>query len=194
VRGFGETARRKDLDGGDYRSCRVLLLHGLLTGRTVIGQRVWDMQRILDWALARDDVDPARVGMVGVSGGGTVTLFTSAVDKRVGVCVPLCYFCTFVGCVGSMYHCDCNYVPGILRLGEMHDVAGLIAPRPFRAVAGDKDKIFPIGPVREAYEKLREIYRVFGAEDRCELHVASGGHRFYAEGAWPFLRRHLAAE
>jgi fermentation-respiration switch protein FrsA (DUF1100 family) len=191
VRGFGETARAKDVEEGAYRSCRVLLMHGLLQGRTVVGQRVWDMQRLLDWALSRDDVDGSRVVITGNSGGGTITLFTAAVEPRICVAVPGSYFCTFAGSIGSVQHCECNYVPGILRLGEMHDVAGLIAPRPFMAVNGEKDEIFPIAHVREAFSKLQEIYRIFGAEGQCELYVGPAGHRYYKAGAWPFIRRWL---
>ena len=74
---------------------------------------------------------PSRIAITGNSGGGTVSLFAAACDTRISVSVPGCYFCTFAGSIGSIAHCDCNYVPGILRLGEMHDVAGLIAARDF---------------------------------------------------------------
>ncbi len=82
-------------------------------------------------------------------------------------------------------------MPGILRLGEMYDVAGLMAPRPFMAIAGRDDGIFPIQHVRLAFEKLRHVYEVAGAADRCELFVGEGGHRYYGAGAWPFVRKWL---
>jgi hypothetical protein len=71
----------------------------------------------------------------------------------------------------------------------MYDVAGLIAPRPFRAIAGKADPIFPIAAVREAYDRLKAIYRVAGVEDRCELYVGEGPHRYYRAGSWPFIRK-----
>ena len=140
-------------------SCRLQLMHDVLLGRTPIGDRVWDMSRLIDWAIAHQGVDPARIAITGNSGGGTVSLFAAACDTRISVAVPGCYFNTFAGSIGSIMHCDCNYVPGILRLGEMHDVAGLIAPRPFLAVAGRDDRIFPVAHTRPAFEQLAGVYR-----------------------------------
>ncbi len=191
TRGFGETRTEADRCGNALSSCRTRLMHGLLVGRTPIGERVWDISRLIDWALSRDDVDARRIAITGNSGGGTVSLFAAACDERIAVAVPSCYFCTFRASIGSIRHCDCNYVPGILRLGEMYDVAGLIAPRPFRAIAGEQDPIFPIAHVRAAFERLQRIYAAAGAADDCSLYAGAGGHRFYKDGAWPFIRRHF---
>jgi len=189
VRGFGETARAEDLAEGRNSSCRVQLMHGLLVGRTPIGERVWDVSRVIDWALTQFDVDPERIAVTGNSGGGTVSLFAGAMDERIAVTVPSCYFSTFVGSVGSIAHCDCNYVPGILQLGEMYEVAGLIAPRPFCALTGREDAIFPVEEAKKAFSQLQHIYAVAGAPKNCELYVGEGGHRYYGEGAWPFIRK-----
>ena len=191
TRAFGETRTEKDRAEGRTSSCRSQLLHGLLAGRTPIGERVWDMGCLIDWAVANLDVDPGRIAMTGNSGGGTVTLFAAACDSRIAVAMPGCYFCTFEGSIGVIGHCECNYVPGILRLGEMYDVAGLVAPRPFAAIAGRDDEIFPLQQVRYAYRRLQEIYAVAGAGEHCSLYEGEGGHRYYSEGAWPFLRRYF---
>jgi hypothetical protein len=110
-------------------------------------------------------------------------------DERIAVTVPSCSFSTFVGSIGSIAHCDCNYVPGILQLGETYDVAGLIAPRPFCALAGREDTIFPVEEAKKAFGQLQRIYAVAGAPENCQLYVGEGGHRYYGEGAWPFIRR-----
>ena len=188
MRAFGETRTEKDRAENSGNSCRSQLMHGLLAGRTPIGERVYDMGCLIDWAVANLPVDAGRIAMTGNSGGGTVTLFTSACDTRIAVAMPGCYFCTFEGSIGLIAHCDYNYVPGILRLGEMYDVAGLIAPRPFSAIAGKEDGIFPLEQVEFAYERLQRVYTVAGAADRCQLYVGEGGHRYYKDGAWPFLR------
>jgi len=191
TRGFGETRTEHDRETDAPNSCRLLEFHGLLSGRTAIGQRVWDIERLMDWALANLDVDTRRIAITGNSTGGMISLFAAACDKRISISVPSCYFCTFRGSIGSIYHCDCNYIPGILRLGEMADVAGLIAPRPFCAITGAEDEIFPLAETRRAFGRLRRIYALAGAADKCELHVGSGGHRYYREGSWPFIRRHF---
>ena len=73
-------------------------------------------------------------------------------------------------------------------------MAGLIAPRPFNAIAGRSDPIFPIDQVEFAYERLRQVYAVAGVADACQLYIGEGGHRYYKDGAWPFVRRHFATE
>lgn len=192
TRGFGETRTAEDKTSGNLSSCRTELMHDLLVGRTPTGVRVWDMSTLLDWALANLSIDSRRIAITGNSGGGTIALFTAACDTRFTVAVPGCYFNTFTGSIGSIRHCDCNYVPGILRLGEMYDVAGLIAPRPFCAIAGKDDAIFPIEEAQYAFKQLQRIYAVADASEDCELYVGDGGHRYYSAGAWPFVAKHFA--
>jgi dienelactone hydrolase len=191
TRGFGATRSDEDLKNDAAYSCRSLLLQDILVGRTPIGDRVWDMSRLIDWALKNLPVDPAKIVMTGNSGGGTVTLFAAAIDTRIAVAVPSSYFCTFTGSIGAMRHCECNYVPRIMELGEMADVAGLIAPRPFCAVQGKKDNIFPIEESRKAFAHLTQIYAASGYGSNCELYEGAEGHRYYKAGVWPFVKKHL---
>ena len=187
TRAFGETRSPTDREQHKTSSCRQQLMHDLLVGRTPIGDRVWDMSRLIDWAIAHQGADAARIAITGNSGGGTVSLFAAACDTRIAVSVPGSYFCTFAGSIGSIAHCDCNYVPGILRLGEMPDVAGLIAPRHFLAVTGRDDQIFPIAHTEAAFAQLMKVYRVLSVPERCELYVGDGGHRYYKERVWSFV-------
>lgn len=191
TRGFGATRSDEDLKSDAAYSCRSLLLQDILVGRTPIGDRVWDMSRLIDWALKNLPVDPAKIVMTGNSGGGTVSLFAAAIDTRIAVAVPSSYFCTFTGSIGAMRHCECNYVPRIMELGEMADIAGLIAPRPFCAVQGKKDGIFPIEESRKAFAHLAQIYAASGYGSNCELYEGAEGHRYYKAGVWPFVKKHL---
>ena len=193
TRAFGETRTAKDIEADKIHSCRDQLVHDLLLGRTPIGERVWDTSRLIDWAVANLPIDAGRIAITGNSGGGTISVFASACDTRIALSMPGCYFCTFVGSIGTIHHCECNYVPGLLRLGEMYDVAGLIAPRPFCAIAGRHDPIFPIDHVHAAFDRLKAVYEVAGAGDKCELAVGEGGHRFFKTPAWNFVRRHFSA-
>jgi dienelactone hydrolase len=189
ARGFGDTRTEEDRAANNLSSCRSQLMHGLLLGRTPIGERVWDISCLLSWALENLEIDSQRIAITGNSGGGTISVFAAACDRRISVAAPGSYFCTFTDSIGSIFHCDCNYVPGILRLGEMYDVAGLIAPRPFCAIAGELDEIFPISAVRYAYQMLQKVYTVAGCAENCQLYVGEGGHRYYKAGAWPFIRK-----
>ena len=192
TRAFGETRSAEDKESNLVASCRAQLVHDLLVGRTPIGDRVWDMSRLIDWAIEHESVDSERIAITGNSGGGTVSLFAAACDTRISVAVPGSYFNTFAGSIGAMRHCDCNYVPGVLRLGEMHDIAGLIAPRYFLAVAGREDHIFPIEHTKAAFAKLAAVYEAASVPERCELYIGDGGHRYYKERVWSFIAEAFA--
>lgn len=192
MRAFASLRRRQEIEADATSSCRELQMHALLFGRTLIGERVWDIGRLIDYAATRPEVDVSRVAITGNSGGGTVSLFAAACDTRITVAVPSSYFCTFEASIGSIHHCECNYVPGIMTVGEMYDVAGLTAPRHFLAVAGREDPIFPYAGVAEAFERLQRVYEVAGVPERCQLYVGDGGHRYYKAGVWPFVRQAFA--
>ncbi len=192
TRGFGETRTEQGKAEDAQNSCRDLLVHDLLVGRTPTGDRVWDISRLIDWAFNTLPVDKQRVAITGNSTGGTISLFAAALDERIALSAPGSYFCTFAGSIGSIHHCECNYIPGLLTLGEMADIAGLIAPRPFMAINGKEDSIYPIDEVYKAFEHLKEIYKAAGAPEHVALYVGEGGHRYYKAGVWPFIRRYFA--
>ena len=189
MRGFASMRRSEDIERDKTSSCRTLQMHALLFGRTLIGERVFDISRLIDYATTRNEVDTSKIAISGNSGGGTISLFAAACDTRIGVAVPSSYFCTFTRSIGSINHCECNYVPGIMTVAEMYDVAGLIAPRPFMAVAGKKDAIYPYPAVQEAFAKLKRIYAVAGVPERCCLSTGEGGHRYYKREVWSFVKK-----
>lgn len=175
------------------RDCRSQFIHALLAGRTATGERVWDMMRLIDWAVSLPEVDPDRILVIGNSGGGVITLYTAAADPRVKIAVPSCSYCAFVGENGLVHHCDCNTVPGILRFGEIWDIAGLIAPRHLLIVNGKKDRLFPLNEVDRAVEGIRKIYKTAGAPDHVDHKYGPEGHRFYKNLMWPFIEKNLTS-
>jgi dienelactone hydrolase len=178
-----------DLDGRHgERDCRAHVIHCLLAGRTAIGERVWDLQRILDWALTLPGVDQHRVLMMGNSGGGMVTMFAAACDERITVAVPSCSFAPSASVSGYIFHCDCNTVPGLMELGGLPGVVGLAAPRHVLAVNGRKDSLFAAAEVERAAAQVRLIYRAAGAAARFQHRWGDEGHRFYRHLMWPFVR------
>lgn len=169
------------------QNCRSHLLHALLAGRTVIGERVWDLERLLDWAAALPEADASRVLMMGNSGGGVATLYAAACDERVTTAVASCSFCGYVGANGLIHHCDCNVVPGVLGFGEFHDVCGLIAPRRLLVVHGAHDPLFPRAEVERAVAGLWRVFETAGAAASFRHVWGDGGHRFYRRLMWPFV-------
>lgn len=170
--------------------CYKSSMAALLIGRTTIGERVWDVQCAIN-ALERhfrSVVDCARIILMGNSGGGTTTIYASALEPRIAYAMPSCSFCTFDDSIASIDHCACNFVPRIRNAFDMDDLAGLIAPRPLVIVAGRHDDIFPIGAVKRAFSSAQNLYAAAGALDSIRLLVGEGGHRFYADDAWPVMK------
>jgi len=187
-RGFGERHwkwGKKEIIGSDDQAA----MHALMLGRTLIAERVFDVDRGIDYLMTRDDVQPKRIGVMGNSGGGTISMFSSAMLPRLATAMPSCYFCSFEHSVMAMPHCGCNFVPGILTVAEMSDVMGLFAPKPLVIVAGKHDDIFPIHAVRSQFRLLQKIYAAAGAPDNCKLVVGDGDHRFYADLSWPKMNK-----
>jgi dienelactone hydrolase len=174
-------------------ACQPVGGSALLLGETILGWRVYDTMRAIDWIGTRPELDRARVGCLGCSGGGTCTLFTAALDSRVRAAMVSSYLNTFRDSIMSVSHCIDNYVPGILNWAEMYDVAGLVAPRPLFAEGGLRDEIFPIAATRASFERVKKVYEIFGAADRTELEVFDGPHGFWGKRGLPFLAQHLAA-
>ena len=191
VRGFWEMSRIEELTNGQGSSCDELQRMAMMYGRTLIGERVHDIGKLIDYAESRPELDSSKIVITGNSGGGTVSLFAAAIDERIRIAMPGSYFCTFFDSVVSLHHCACNIVPGIMQIAEMYDIAGLIAPRPFLAINGVRDPIFPFEAAQEAFAHVKRIYTAMGHQDRCELYAGQGEHRYYKERAWSFVKEHL---
>ena len=173
-------------------TCRYLSTLAWHHGGSVLGMRVRDLRRMLDHLLDSPQIDPGRAGIMGISGGGMLALFTSAIDTRLRATVVSGYFSTFKDSILAMGHCWCNFVPGLGDFGEMHDLAALVAPRPLLVESGTQDVIFPITAVRAGLGKARRHYALHHADAALAQHLFVGGHRIDGRKAMPFLQQHLA--
>jgi len=177
--------------GAEATACQPSAGAALLLGQTMLGWRVYDVMRSVDWIETRKELDARRVGCMGISGGGTVTTFAAALEPRIRAAMISGYLNTFRDSVMSLSHCIDNYVPGILNWAEMYDVAGLIAPRPLFVESGIKDDIFPIGASKQSFARVRKVYEVFGAGLLVQQEVFNDIHSFYGVQGLPFLAKRL---
>jgi len=186
--GFGERREEEDIKKGpSTSSCWFLSLWALMFGKTIIGRRVWDVMMSIEYLKNRKEVDSDAVGVIGISGGGTTALFSAAIDDRIKVAVVSGYLCTFKDSILSIRHCIDNYIPGILKYGEMYTVAYLIAPRPLFIEHGTKDKIFPISATKRAYEKIKAVYEFLKVSERVDCDFFEGVHEICGRKSYDFL-------
>ena len=162
---------------------------------------VWDVLRLVDYLETRPDVDPKRIGIMGISKGGTEAYLAAAVDPRFLVAVPI------IGVQGYRWALDNNQwqpriamfrppvesaakdagvtqvdaafvrrfydrvVPGIYGDYDAGSMMALIAPRPLLAINGDSDSRTPLPGVEEAVAVARAAYIRMGAEDKLALYL-----------------------
>lgn len=171
----------------EVRVCQQVAMQALLVGRTLLGERVYDVNRLVDTLSHFPEVDKQRISIMGQSGGGTAAYHAAALEPRIRSVLTSCAFNRYDQSILPIYHCCCNYVPGFLENFEMCDLAMLIAPRPLLVVCGRDDDIFPLDGVLAAFDTVQKIYRAAGNKHGCRMVVGQGGHRFYPEEAWPIF-------
>jgi cephalosporin-C deacetylase-like acetyl esterase len=152
-------------------------LQTLAIGDSVARYRIWDGIRGIDYLVSRKDVDPQRIGCMGCSGGGTLTTYISALDRRVKVAVPACYINSWLALLEGPGPQDGEQVfPHFLSEGlDIADFIELFAPKPW-LIESTKEDFFPLEGARQAYEDAKRFYTLFGAEDHLQWFVGPGGH------------------
>ncbi|MBB3111760.1 hypothetical protein FHS18_003828 [Paenibacillus phyllosphaerae] len=164
-------------------------------GYTLAGMMTWDLRRLLDYIATRDDCDPARIGCGGMSGGGMQTLWLAALDDRVSCAIISGYFYGFHDSHLMMPHnCGCNFVPNLWKYVDMGDIGALIAPRPLLIETGCRDHLNGrrgMANVLPQVELVRDVYKIYNAEEQLEHDVFDGEHEWNGRMAQPFLNRWL---
>ncbi len=190
--GFG---RRRDIDFNTYfnlwNACEHPSKCGVHFGHSMTGIRIYDAIRMLDFLQQRDEVDPDKIAMVGISGGGLVTQFTAALDDRVKAACVSGHINLYATSILGLRHCIDNYAPGLGQIADNDDVACLIAPRGLLVESGLQDPIFPIDATRQAIAKLEKCYALLDASDNLETDLFDSGHEFSGAKTWTFFKAQL---
>ncbi len=186
--GFGEARLKKDLIKPFYiSSCDELSHHLLPYGLTTASIRVLQAVACGKILLNQKFVDPERLGIMGISGGGLTALYASVIDENFKKTVISGYVNTFESSILSMWHCPDNYIPNILTVGEIYDFAASLAPRELLIESGTKDKLFPIEASKKAHAEIRNVYSLIGASDKLQIDVFEGKHSVNGRKSFDFL-------
>jgi dienelactone hydrolase len=189
-------------DESPYRGfARVLAENGYVTistdvgqhkvyeeGRTLMGERLWDVMRCVDYLTTRREVDTDRIGCAGLSLGGEMAMWLGAMDTRMQVTVSSGFLTT----VENMRqgHCPCWDFIGFTENFDFADIYSLTAPRYLQCQNGKLERApggFPVSIAEKAMEEIKKCYRVFGKEDRATLVVHPAGHVFDVPSAMKLL-------
>jgi cephalosporin-C deacetylase-like acetyl esterase len=109
----------------------------LVLGTPVVGQRVWDILRTLDYLVARPDVDGSQVRMIGQEEAGLASLMATVIDPRIQSILLIRTLVSYMSVVQSTdYSLSLDwFVPGILRHFDVLDLAAAVSPRSVWMVA-----------------------------------------------------------
>ena len=148
-------------------------------GYTPAGVEVWNVIRALDYLETRPEVDKARFGITGRSGGAAMSWFAAAVEPRIKVAVPVMGNSTYAANVEAntqRRHCDCMF----LINSHMHDMmhqGALIAPRPLYMMHGRQDLLFPVPGYEEFERTVGKLYASYGGSEKFKNLVVDTAHK-----------------
>lgn len=186
--GFGEARLNKDLIKPFYiSSCDELSHHLLPYGLTTASMRVFQAICCGKILLEQGNIDNEKLGIMGISGGGLTALYSAVLCNEFKKIVISGYVNSFKSSILSMWHCPDNYIPDILRTGEIYDFASSLAPRRLLIESGEKDKIFPIDASKKAHESIKRIYALVGAEGNLTVDIFNGKHSVSGRKSFDFL-------
>lgn len=201
--GQGERLQYHNGEGGSLvgigvREHNVAARQQILVGEFVGAWFVWDGIRAMDVLLSQENVDATRVGVTGNSGGGNMTTYAVANDPRCTMSAPSCW-------ITSWHHNGVNEEPidaeqcalNALGLGvEQSDLLLVQAPEPAIMITQEQDFFDQRGSL-EAYDRLRHVYEILGAEDNLAYHVGPQRHGYWQDGReamYAFFNRHAGVD
>ncbi|UOQ43971.1 dienelactone hydrolase family protein [Halobacillus salinarum] len=188
VAGIGSRMLKQDVKENKSNSCYSMAVHLLMCGKTLAGLRVAEARRLIDYMCTYQDVQENRIGIMGFSGGGVISAYTSMLDERVHATVLSGCCNTYKGSILSINHCLDNYIPDIINLGEMPELIGAIAPGFLFVEAGRYDKLFPFPHTEEALNTIGSMYENSGAAPNFSSEVFNGGHEISGHKALDWLQ------
>ena len=150
-----------------------------LTGSSLSHWFVWDGIRALDYLLSRPEVDPKHIGVTGNSGGGTQTTLLCGIDPRITMAAPGCYVTTWRRNIENEEAADAEQCPpNTISQGlDISDFLAAMAPKPAIILSQEKD-FFDVRGAQEAFDRLKHLYRLLGAEDQIQFHIGSDYHGY----------------
>jgi hypothetical protein len=191
LRVFGERSDGENPYPGRDK-CNVHFIRGMIMGIYTLTLNIWDIKCCVDYLETRPEVNPKRIGMMGLSQGGTMTTFATASEPRIKVA-------DIIGYVNSWKKfgiqranlCGSQILPDIYKYFDTYDIAGLIAPRPLLVEMGKLDTCFFIKDLIEGYKGIEKIYKAAGVSDKLEADIHSGAHSFAGNKAFSFFDKYL---
>ncbi len=181
---------RTNNHGRDW--CNLYYLNATMLGMTSISINVAHGMAATDFACTLPEVDSGRLGVMGLSGGGTMTLWTALCDPRFKAAEIICYSDLWeIFGFRDFNYCGMQVSPGLYKLVDLPDLQGLLAPKPLLIDIGVYDTCFEVRGAMKCYEQVKSIYTAAGAAGKLDLDYFPGEHAWGANKSEAFFMRHL---
>lgn len=159
--------------------------------RILMGERLLDLMRCVDYVESLPQVDKAKIGCAGLSLGGEMAMWLGAMDKRIAATVSS----GFLTVMDQMEqnHCLCWKFDGLRELVDYPDIYSMIAPRPLMCQNGlqEPETQFYVPLAKKAMMEIKTIYNDFGNGENVVLQIHDGGHEIDLPNLLEFFEKHL---
>lgn len=194
---WGDRGRK---EGVRYDSQQALAANMLQMGTSWGAWITWDDVRAAQFLAHLPMVDAGRVGCLGFSMGSYRSWMLAAMSDDVKAAAAICWMNDTENLMtltnnqnkgGSAYS---MLIPGIRNLMDYPHVASLACPKPMLFFNGDKDKLFPVPGVQNAYREIREVWHEQGADNKLITRIWQEKHFFsraMQEEVKHFFNKHL---
>ncbi len=194
--GFGE---RNDSNKPNHNSlgkgrdwCNLYYLHATMFGMTSLSINISHGKAATDFVATLPQVDRDRLGVMGLSGGGTMSLWMTLCDHRIKATEIICYSDLWAAFgIRDNNYCGMQVAPGLYKWVDLPDLQGLIAPAPLLVDIGANDTCFKVDTALKCHHRLRAIYQAAGAGKQLELDFHPGEHGWGGNRSEAFFTKHL---
>jgi len=181
---LGKSNSKQDACGDTFIRMQIL-------GKTLMGENLRDCLWAIELLAQHEHVDAERIGCVGLSYGGRMTMLTSALEPRIKSCVISGALNAMQERVSKPYSCGAQIIPGLLQFGDVPEIASLIAPRPCLWEVGSRDGLIDATWADEILLRQKRAYKALGAEDQLFVDRFDGGHAWHGAEAVKLLEKIL---
>ena len=194
--GFGERNDNNKpnhwTNGGGKDWCNVYYLHATMFGMTSLSINVTHGKAATDFILTQNNVDSDKLGVMGLSGGGTMTTWMALCDERFKAAEIICYSDLWEAFgIRDINYCGMQVSPGLYKLVDLPDLQGLIAPKPLLIDIGIYDTCFKVDTAMKCYGQVEKIFKAAGCSDKLELDLFPGEHAWGANKSEKFFGKYL---
>lgn len=172
--------------------CNLYYLHATMLGMTSLSINLGHGMAATDFVTTLPYVEPEKLGVMGLSGGGTMALWFGLVDSRIKATEIICYSAMWADFgINDVNYCGMQVAPGLLKLVDLPDLQGLLAPRPLLVDIGIYDTCFPVESAMRCFHKVEKIYQAADASENLELDLFPGEHSWGGNRSNSFFKQHF---